>query len=200
MRPSKLRRHSALGLSDGDPPVITSINQSLGDTLGGQTVVITGKKFSLPSPGVRFGTTPATSFVVNSDTQITAVAPAHSAGSGDISVSTQGGTSSPAAYEFPHLSLRQVNTHWPQELVRGPKELVLTLRETCILRPTPRLAHHSLYTQTWILWTTRQTSGIRSLACQRQLVLRWPSVLTLLLFLVRSVHLSVTSTLGALFT
>ncbi|WP_234293496.1 IPT/TIG domain-containing protein, partial [Nocardia jinanensis] len=48
---------------------------------------------------VTFGATPATSFTVDSATQITAVAPAGT-GTGQITVTTPGGTSNGVAYTY----------------------------------------------------------------------------------------------------
>ncbi len=59
---------------------------------GGTSVVITGSNLT-GATGVSFGSTAATSFTVNSATQITAKAPAGS-GTVDVTVTTPGGTSS----------------------------------------------------------------------------------------------------------
>ncbi len=72
-------------------PNITLIAPSTGPSSGGTTVTITGSNFS-GATTVNFGLTPATSFVVNSDTSITAVAPS-GIGTVDISVITPYGTS-----------------------------------------------------------------------------------------------------------
>ncbi|MBF6254684.1 IPT/TIG domain-containing protein, partial [Nocardia farcinica] len=48
---------------------------------------------------VNFGGTPATSFIVNSDTQITAIAPAGT-GTVQLTVTTPGGTSNGVAYTY----------------------------------------------------------------------------------------------------
>ncbi len=95
-----------LGLSlDGAPevataaPAISSLSISLGDPLGGDTVVITGTAL-FGATAVAFGATAATSFTVDSATQITAVSPAHAAGSVNIVVTTPEGSSSGTAYEF----------------------------------------------------------------------------------------------------
>lgn len=79
-------------------PSITSISPASGPTTGGNNVTITGTDFTGPLT-VRFGTT-ATTFTVNSSTQITAVAPAHAAGTVQITVTGSGGTSNGLAYTF----------------------------------------------------------------------------------------------------
>jgi len=80
----------------GGPPTVTSVVPAAGPTSGGTTVTITGKGYcggtAAPS-SVTFGGTAATSFVVNSDTSITAVSPAHAAGTVDVQVTTSNGTS-----------------------------------------------------------------------------------------------------------
>ncbi|OGF45308.1 MAG: hypothetical protein A2231_11305 [Candidatus Firestonebacteria bacterium RIFOXYA2_FULL_40_8] len=74
-------------------PLLTGVNPAGGSTAGGTTVTITGSAFT-GTTAVTFDVTGAVSFTVNSNTQITAVAPAHSAGLVDIFVTTPAGTSS----------------------------------------------------------------------------------------------------------
>ncbi len=74
------------------PPAITSLSPLSGSTGGGTSVVINGTSFVQVS-AVTFGGTPAGSVTVNSPTQITAVAPAHAAGTADVVVTAAGGTS-----------------------------------------------------------------------------------------------------------
>lgn len=73
------------------PPQIATISPSDGLTAGGDTVTIFGNGFT-GATSVTFGGTPATSFVVNSDSRITAVTPARAAGVVDVSVVAPGGT------------------------------------------------------------------------------------------------------------
>lgn len=74
---------------------ITSISPNSGPTAGGTSVVITGTHFTGLSgtSAVRFGSQDATSYTVNSSTQITAIAPAASEGLVDITVTGTYGTS-----------------------------------------------------------------------------------------------------------
>lgn len=72
-------------------PTITSITPSAGNILGGNSVVITGTNL-LAASSVSFGGIAATSYVVNSATQITAVAPARAAGVVTLTVTTPGGS------------------------------------------------------------------------------------------------------------
>jgi len=73
-------------------PTITAISPTSGPIAGGTSVVITGTNLTAAS-AVKFGSTNATSYTVNSATQITAVSPAGSAGAVDVTVTTAGGTS-----------------------------------------------------------------------------------------------------------
>lgn len=72
-------------------PTITSVAPARAPIVGGSTVIITGTDFT-GATGVNFGSTAATSFTVNSPTQITATVPAGSAGILDLSVVTGLGT------------------------------------------------------------------------------------------------------------
>jgi IPT/TIG domain len=73
-------------------PVVTGLNPNTGPATGGTSVVITGTGFTNVA-AVQFGSTAATSFTVNSSTQITAIVPV-GAGVVDVTVTTSvGGTS-----------------------------------------------------------------------------------------------------------
>ncbi|MEU1668094.1 IPT/TIG domain-containing protein [Streptomyces sparsogenes] len=80
-------------------PTVSTVSPGQGPTGGGNTVVITGTGFT-GATQVLFGATPATSFTVNSPTQITATAPPGVAGASLVNVVTPGGTSSPGAFYF----------------------------------------------------------------------------------------------------
>lgn len=71
-------------------PTIASVSPNSGYTFGGTEVTITGTGFYNVT-GVRFDGVNATSFTVNSSTSITAVTPANSSGSSDITVIAGGG-------------------------------------------------------------------------------------------------------------
>jgi hypothetical protein len=73
------------------PVVVSSVTPSAGPTGGGNPVHVNGSGFTGAS-SVKFGGVNATSYVVNNDTDITAVPAAHAAGLVDVSVSTVGGT------------------------------------------------------------------------------------------------------------
>ena len=72
-------------------PAVTGVSPSAGPAAGGTSVTITGSYFT-NATAVGFGTTPATSFTVDSDSQITASAPAGT-GIVDVTVASLGGTS-----------------------------------------------------------------------------------------------------------
>ncbi len=72
-------------------PAVTGVSASSGSGSGGETVTISGTNLA-GATAVQFGAAAAT-FVVNSPTQITAVAPAAAAGTVDVTVTTAAGTS-----------------------------------------------------------------------------------------------------------
>jgi IPT/TIG domain len=97
-------------------PTITSVNPTSGSTAGGTSVIITGANL-LEASAVTFGGTAATTYAVNSATQITATAPAHAAGTVDVVVTTAGGSSATAGtgndftYTAPVTSTRYDQTN-----------------------------------------------------------------------------------------
>jgi cysteine-rich repeat protein len=86
------RAYLALAAGFVPAPRVIGISGTSGPATGGTTVTITGTGFT-DATAVSFGDTPAASFVVNGDTSITATAPAASAGTVDVTVTTAGGTS-----------------------------------------------------------------------------------------------------------
>lgn len=72
-------------------PIVAGINPGFGTAAGGTTVTIDGSNFT-GANAVDFGTTAATTFKVNSDTQVTATSPPGS-GIVDVVVVTGGGSS-----------------------------------------------------------------------------------------------------------
>ncbi len=73
-------------------PAVTAVSPASGPVAGGTSVTITGSGFSGAS-AVTFGSHAASSYTVVSDTKITAVAPASTAGTQDVTVAGPGGTS-----------------------------------------------------------------------------------------------------------
>ena len=94
--PYNTSRSYSLVINAQPPPTITSVSPASGPTGGGTTVTITGTGFT-GATAVKFGATNASGFTVNSATQITATAPAGSAGTVDVTVTTAGGTSATGA-------------------------------------------------------------------------------------------------------
>lgn len=73
-------------------PTIFLLAPSSGPTAGGTTVTVAGTDFT-GATAVRFGGVPASSFTVESENKLTAVAPPASPGVVDVSVTTIAGTS-----------------------------------------------------------------------------------------------------------
>jgi hypothetical protein len=83
--------NTSLGQVPGSCRLVGRVQPGTGGQAGGTTVTITGRGF-LGATQVTFSGVPATSFTVVSDTQITAVTPAHQPGSTDVQVTTPRGT------------------------------------------------------------------------------------------------------------
>lgn len=86
-------------------PIVDVVNPDTGPVLGGTIVVITGKNFASPI-SISFGGVPATSFNLNSATQITVLSPPNAtAGPVDVRV-TKGADTSPVgpATKFTYVS------------------------------------------------------------------------------------------------
>ncbi len=101
---------SALSIADRytyvpvGPPAIDSFSTSMGSAAGGTVVTITGARLNGASE-LLFGDVPATSYIIESDTVIAAVAPPEAAGVVDVSVVTPTGTSAlTAADEFTYTN------------------------------------------------------------------------------------------------
>ncbi|MDR3397961.1 MAG: IPT/TIG domain-containing protein [Pandoraea sp.] len=75
-------------------PVVTSVTPNSGAPGGGTSVRIRGSGFSTGGvPSVRFGATSAPTFTLDSDTQITVTSPPAAAGTIDVTVTNNNGTS-----------------------------------------------------------------------------------------------------------
>ena len=90
-------------------PTITNLNPSAGDAVGNNTIIITGTAFTNAS-AVMFGSKPATSFTVNSSTQITAVSPS---GTGTVGVQVTGPGGTSLASNFTYSAATSVNSITP---------------------------------------------------------------------------------------
>jgi IPT/TIG domain len=73
-------------------PVVSSVSSSSGPTAGGTTVTISGSRLA-DVTGVTFGGVAATGVTLVSDSQVTAIAPAHAAGAVDVQAIDVAGTS-----------------------------------------------------------------------------------------------------------
>ena len=84
-------------------PTVSSISKSVVDFSGGSSVIITGINL-YSTKSVKFGGTNAASFVINSDSQITAVTPAKTASATPVDVTVTNGSNQPgtlvSAIEF----------------------------------------------------------------------------------------------------
>jgi hypothetical protein len=75
-------------------PVVSSVSPASGGTAAGNAVKISGLFFlEGGATGVTFGSTPASSFTIDSTNQITAIAPASAASTVDVRVTGPGGSS-----------------------------------------------------------------------------------------------------------
>ncbi len=82
-----------------EPPTVTGLSPATGPTAGGTVVTITGTNF-IGTSQVDFGSVPAGSFRVNSNTSITATTPAEAAGTVDVTVSNAGASATSPADHF----------------------------------------------------------------------------------------------------
>ncbi len=73
-------------------PSVSGLSAASGSPAGGGSITITGHGFNEAS-AVNFGTRPASSFTVASDSSLQVVVPAHATGPVDVTVVTPGGTS-----------------------------------------------------------------------------------------------------------
>jgi hypothetical protein len=88
-------------------PTVTAVSPGAGPLAGGHTITITGTAFTLPAT-VSFGRAAASNVVVVNASTLTAIVPA-GAGTVDVTVTTNGGTSaSSAADQFTYLGVPAV--------------------------------------------------------------------------------------------
>ena len=91
-------------------PSISSVSPNVGPNAGGTSVLITGSKFT-GVVSVYFGSTSAASYIFNSDTSITAVSPAGTTGTVDITVTNATGTNGTSSLDY--------FTYYPPPTVTG---------------------------------------------------------------------------------
>ncbi|MFE9425877.1 IPT/TIG domain-containing protein [Kitasatospora sp. NPDC006697] len=80
----------------GAEPGVTALSANRGPTIGGSTITVTGSGFT-GATAVLFGTVPASSVTVDSDTSLRATVPAGAAGTADVTVVTPVGPSAATA-------------------------------------------------------------------------------------------------------
>ncbi|KAJ5974733.1 hypothetical protein N7481_011943 [Penicillium waksmanii] len=80
-------------------PAPMAVFPTTGVIAGGEIVTIAGTALS-GTTSVKFGTTPAASFTVVSDTEVNAITPMHLAGTVPINITTAGGTDSSLSFSF----------------------------------------------------------------------------------------------------
>lgn len=85
-------------------PTITGVAPNVGPPTGQTIVTITGTNFA-NATAVYFGETAATTFVIDSDTQITVLSPPHALGSVDITVEAIGVSTITSADQFTYQTL-----------------------------------------------------------------------------------------------
>jgi sugar lactone lactonase YvrE len=104
-------------------PVVTEVNPTKGPSAGGNTVEITGTELG-EATKVEFGTTEAT-ILGNTETSVEVEAPAHAAGTVDVTVTTPGGTSATSgADEYTFVDAPTIEEVNPAEGSTAGGELV----------------------------------------------------------------------------
>jgi hypothetical protein len=86
----------AAGVFAASAPAVTGLSPISASTLGGDEVTLQGSGFTGVT-AVNFGSGPAPSFKFYADSLVTAVSPAHAAGTVDVTVTTAAGTSPASA-------------------------------------------------------------------------------------------------------
>ena len=145
-------------------PTVSGVAPVSGNAAGGTTVAISGSDFNFAS-SVMFGSSPATSYTVNSNTKITATAPAGTAGTVDVTVTNYAGTSatSPAdtyIYVPPAISWQQYTLTGSNGTIWQPIDAT-----TLSLSFTPSFNSNAILSGNADLWTAQagvnQDLGIR---------------------------------------
>jgi IPT/TIG domain len=99
-------------------PTVTSVSPIAGPTTGGNTVTINGTNF-VSGASVKFGATASALVTFVSATQLKAVAPAHAAGTVDVTVTTPGGTSAIVAGDHYAYGPPTVSSFTPTSGITG---------------------------------------------------------------------------------
>jgi hypothetical protein len=108
-------------------PVVSSVSPQGGSIAGGQTVTITGSDLT-GATKVSFGKTAASAVTVVSDSELTATAPAHAAGTVNVTVTSGLGTSAVSSKDrYTYYAPPTVSSITP---ATGPKGTVVTVTGT----------------------------------------------------------------------
>jgi hypothetical protein len=99
-------------------PTVSSLNPAAGPIAGGNTVTINGTGF-VSGAGVKFGATASATVTFVSATQLKAVAPAHAAGTVDVTVTTPGGTSAIVAGDHYAYGPPKITSFTPTSGITG---------------------------------------------------------------------------------
>ena len=99
-------------------PTVSSLNPVAGAIAGGNTLTINGTGFVLGA-GVKFGATASATVTFVSVTQLKAVAPAHAAGTVDVTVTTSGGTSAIVAGDHYAYGPPKITSFTPTSGITG---------------------------------------------------------------------------------
>jgi probable HAF family extracellular repeat protein len=111
--------HAVLWQSGG-PPTVTSVAPTTGSEAGGTSVTITGANLT-GATAVDFGATRAPAFTVNSDSSITATAPAGT-GTVNVTVTTPGGTSATTSADQFTYAFDSISPTFGEQFGSGPVE------------------------------------------------------------------------------
>ena len=142
-------------------PTVTGLNPTSGSTAGGNQVTLTGTGFT-GATAVTFGATAATSFSVQSATQILATAPAHAAGPVNVTVTTPAGTSTTGAgnqYTYVAPVVRPTNDNFGSARVVSGGSFDVTGNNRNATKQTgePNHAGDRGGASVWFRWTAPST-------------------------------------------
>lgn len=142
-------------------PIVTGIDPHFGPTTGGTIVTITGTGFS-NATSVQFGATPAASFIIDSNTQITAVSPP-GVGSVHVTVTSIGGTSPNSQDDlFTYIPAKQV-TITTLTVAPNPSIVGQTVTLTANVSPNTATGTVSFFDGVTLIGTTSLLNGIATL-------------------------------------
>jgi len=151
-------------------PIVTKLWPFAGPITGGTTIDISGSNFNNNAPGtqpiVKFGTTPATSVTLMSDSWIRVVSPAHAAGVADVRVTTAAGTNTAgqALYRYVSASwcaifeLSKMPTTWIQNQTKS----FTIVAFNCGLKTWPATGYYRVDSN--VHFTTKRGPGFQNQA------------------------------------